>query len=304
MNRHRRFHPGVLATAALVLIGLLLAACGTQPEPRSRSAATATTSASASTTSTPTTEPTTEAPPATEAAPEPVAEVAATEEPAPAAAPAAETVTDTGQPVTGYTQSPLNVRSGPGTQHPVTGGLASGQAVTGTRMANGWVRLADGSGYVSGGYVGAEPPAAPAPAPPAKPKAPSNSNPAAPGNSTGAPSSGSSWQATFDAFAASHPGPAWVVADRGAWGRTESSTASDVKIFIAPRTPEGKLRSVMLHEYAHYRQAQAFGGIGTAIATYGAPLLDASADCWAKAHGATWLGYGCTAAGQQLTNSY
>ncbi|MFB9732915.1 transglycosylase family protein [Ornithinimicrobium kibberense] len=46
-----------------------------------------------------------------------------------------------------------NVRSGPSTSYAVVGGLAHGATVQGESSTNGWIRLADGRGWVSGSIM-------------------------------------------------------------------------------------------------------------------------------------------------------
>ena len=61
-----------------------------------------------------------------------------------------------------------NIRAGAGTHFAVVGGAARGTKITGT-MSNGWVKLADGRGWISGTTLSTTPPGsspAPAPTPP------------------------------------------------------------------------------------------------------------------------------------------
>ena len=46
-----------------------------------------------------------------------------------------------------------NIRSGPGTNHSVIGGAGHGTQLRGTPQSNGWIKLADRSGYVYSGIV-------------------------------------------------------------------------------------------------------------------------------------------------------
>ena len=64
-----------------------------------------------------------------------------------------------------------NVRSGPGTNHSIVGGLAQGAQVTGKYTSNGWFDMGN-SRFVSGSLLSGSaptPPAPPAPTPPAPP---------------------------------------------------------------------------------------------------------------------------------------
>lgn len=106
----------------------------------------------------------------------------------------------------------------------------------------------------------------------------------------------SSWSGIYDAFVASHPGPTYRVWDTGNFGNTTTNGAGTVvTVSIAPRAPTNILQSVLLHEYGHFRQNHAYGpGLGYAVRAVGSQNLDHAADCWAAAHGASWLNYGCT----------
>lgn len=106
----------------------------------------------------------------------------------------------------------------------------------------------------------------------------------------------SSWSGIYAAFVNSHPGPIYRVADTGNFGNTTSDgSGTVVTVSIAPRTPVDILYSVMVHEYGHYRQNHAYGpGLGYAVRAVGSANLDHAADCFALAHGATWVNYGCT----------
>jgi hypothetical protein len=87
-----------------------------------------------------------------------------------------------------------------------------------------------------------------------------------------------------------------TIGEMGAWGVTNLNTG---QIWISPRTPSQYVSSVCLHEQAHRRQGAAFGGYNGAVAAmaeYGG--IEITADCWALARGATWINYGCTAAGR------
>ncbi len=55
--------------------------------------------------------------------------------------------------------SMLNVRSGPGTEHPVIGGLVAGAAISIISEENGWwkIKYNGGTGYVSGKYIDTKP---------------------------------------------------------------------------------------------------------------------------------------------------
>jgi len=137
----------------------------------------------------------------------------------------------------------------------------------------------------------------PAPAPAPAPAQPAPRPVAAPVVQAPPPATvASSWSGIYDAFTASHPGPSYRVADTGNFGNTNTNGAGTVVLVsIAPRTPVGILQSVLLHEYAHFRQNRAYGpGLGYAARAVGSPNLDHAADCWALGHGATWVNYGCT----------
>lgn len=118
--------------------------------------------------------------------------------------------------------------------------------------------------------------------------------PATPARVAPAPVSG--WSGIYAAFVASHPGPSYRVWDTGNYGNTTSDgSGTVVTVSIAPRTPVDILYSVMAHEYGHYRQNRIYGpGLGYAVRAVGSVDLDHAADCFALAHGATWVNYGCT----------
>lgn len=104
------------------------------------------------------------------------------------------------------------------------------------------------------------------------------------------------WMAVFEEMASSLPGY-YSVEDKGMWGATELSSGA---VYIARRTPLVYLRSVMVHEAAHVLQGRRFGGYyeaQDALAPYGG--IEVTADCKALQWGATWVHYGCTAAGQE-----
>lgn len=100
------------------------------------------------------------------------------------------------------------------------------------------------------------------------------------------------WMETYNYWSARLPGT-WFIADKGSWGAAVPDTG---QVFIARRTPLYALKSVMLHEAAHVMQGRRFGGYAGARAAldpYGG--VERTADCWALARGATWIGYGCDA---------
>ncbi|MEU7524349.1 hypothetical protein AB0A74_01285 [Saccharothrix sp. NPDC042600] len=104
------------------------------------------------------------------------------------------------------------------------------------------------------------------------------------------------WMAVFNEMAGSLPGY-YLVEDKGMWGATQLSSGT---VYIARRTPLVHLRSVMLHEAAHVLQGRRFGGYyeaQDALAAYGG--IEVTADCKALEWGATWVHYGCTAAGRE-----
>ncbi|MFL6141452.1 MAG: hypothetical protein ACJ72N_06220 [Labedaea sp.] len=95
-----------------------------------------------------------------------------------------------------------------------------------------------------------------------------------------------------DAAVAKVPGASsatWIVQDRGAWGATDLGAGI---VYIAPRTPAGRVLDVVRHEWVHVQQGRVYGGIAqarTALAPWGG--VEIVADCGAKALGATWTNY-------------
>ena len=77
-----------------------------------------------------------------------------TEEPAPAPAPAPEPPA-TSATYTVTATAGANIRSGPSTSYAVVGGAAHGTKLVGEISTNGWLKLADGRGWVSGTIVAA-----------------------------------------------------------------------------------------------------------------------------------------------------
>lgn len=71
---------------------------------------------------------------------------------------------------TRWTTTGINVRSGPGTQYAVVGGLSQGTRVTGTYTSNNWFNLGGGR-YVAGWLLRDSPPGNPAPPAPPPPGA-------------------------------------------------------------------------------------------------------------------------------------
>lgn len=66
------------------------------------------------------------------------------------------TLSSTAHAATSYLATgSVNVRSGPGTSHPILGVLAVGDAVSGAAASDGWVKItyANATGYVSAGYL-------------------------------------------------------------------------------------------------------------------------------------------------------
>jgi uncharacterized protein YgiM (DUF1202 family) len=102
-------------------------------------------------------------------------------------------------------QPGANIRSGPGTGYTIVGSAATGTKVTGT-MTGGWVRLADGRGWISGATLTTTQPSTPAPTPPPP------------------PSSTTSWTvtATVGANIRSGPGTSYAVVGGAAHGTTVS----------------------------------------------------------------------------------
>ncbi|GAA5168130.1 transglycosylase family protein [Ornithinimicrobium tianjinense] len=105
-----------------------------------------------------------------------------------------------------------NIRSGPGLTYSIVGSAANGTQVTGT-MSDGWVRLADGRGWVSATTLTTTAPA-PAPAP---------------------PSSSTSWVVTATAGAniRSGPGTSYRIVGGAAHGTTVTGTLSDGWVRLA-----------------------------------------------------------------------
>ncbi len=91
----------------------------------------------------------------------------------------------------------------------------------------------------------------------------------------------------------------WIILDTGAWGRAE---VPGNRIWIAPRTPCGKVYSVAVHEWVHHMQGHVYRDwpeVERELAPYGGPEM--VADCGALLLGATWIKYGCP--GQLATDA-
>lgn len=98
------------------------------------------------------------------------------------------------------------------------------------------------------------------------------------------------WHANLNRAAAGRTAD-WIVQDTGAWGRAE---VPGRRIWIAPRTPCGKVYSVAVHEWTHHMQGVVYrdwGAVVRELAPYGGPEI--VADCGALILGATWIRYGC-----------
>lgn len=88
----------------------------------------------------------------------------------------------------------------------------------------------------------------------------------------------------------------WVLEDTGSWGVADWRHNT---VYIAPRTPQSKLYSVVVHEWSHLQSVRAYGGdVGAAVtamrAYYGGTRRDGveiAADCMARLQGATWTNY-------------
>ena len=114
-----------------------------------------------------------------------------------------------------------------------------------------------------------------------------------------APRAHTGWAALDAAIAAIpvyYPGVAhWHVGDKGGWGATNLNTGD---IWIAPRAPLDKLRSIVVHEYAHAITGKLYGGFYPAedaadrlFGISGELGLEYEADCMARVEGATWTWY-------------
>jgi hypothetical protein len=79
----------------------------------------------------------------------------------------------------------------------------------------------------------------------------------------------------------------WIFERNGSWGATDSNR----NVWIDPGTPESYRYSVMIHEERHVLQVQQYGNLTNARAVMD---IESDADCYALAHGATWVDYGCT----------
>lgn len=78
----------------------------------------------------------------------------------------------------------------------------------------------------------------------------------------------------------------WIFERNGSWGATDSQS----NVWIDPDMPLEYRYSVMIHEYAHVLQDRQYGGLDAAR---GVEDIESDADCYALAHGATWINYGC-----------
>jgi hypothetical protein len=97
----------------------------------------------------------------------------------------------------------------------------------------------------------------------------------------------------------------FVLEDKGSWGVADWYHDT---VYIAPRTPASKLRSVLIHEQAHLDHARTYGGDIDALThdanrVFGGSGLsgaERAADCIALLHGASWTHYtGCSDLAQQ-----
>lgn len=175
----------------------------------------------------------------------------------------------------------VNVRDTPGTDGAVVAVLSSGQSITAGEDVAGWVPIHSGDtyGWASSHFLADGTPPAETPAP--------QPEPASSGN----------WMT--DLIPQVDPGGAatWVFERNGSWGASDGHT-----IYIDPDVPSSKRFSVLVHEYSHVLQVQAYGSLNESVAAMSALIggspsdvtaNERAADCMALMLGATWVNYGC-----------